>query len=222
MNILEKLDTILEKYYLNYNNIFEHLDPRLLSAKTKEEINRFNEENQTINFCNAIQQECADAVVWYEFPWRIDGIKNGNQKISSNRFDAVVYLTKNKSLLIIEAKCLRKPSKYDDMHTDLKRICGKGDFSSIQANFPEFNDVYAVILADYWKKKSGDYKDIVSSWNSKNTDKVLVDFTTDVNDYLDDAKWESSTLERFGEKYKDYYLLTLIGKIKEMPNYKNK
>ena len=39
------------------------------------------------------------------------------------------------------------------MHTDLKRICGKGNYSSIQANFPEFNEVYAVILADYWKKK---------------------------------------------------------------------
>lgn len=51
---------------------------------------------------------------------------------------------------------------------------------------------------------------------------VLVDFTKDVDDYLDDAKWESSKLERFGEKYKDYYLLTLIGRIKEIPNYKNK
>lgn len=223
IQIIAKLDDILTDYHEKYKDIFKYINPGILKANSKEVVKRFNEENQTINFCRAVQEHCEDAIVWYEYPWRIEGIKEGNKKLSSNRFDAVIYLPKDRTLLIVESKCLRKPSKYNDMRNDLKRICGKDQYTTIQANFPSFNNVYAIILADYWKRKTGNYTKVEESWKTefdklKETD-VLFKFKSDVNEYLDVLKSNSSPENKF-KGFEDYFLFALIGRIKEKPTYR--
>ena len=78
-----EIKKILDVYYKEYKNIFNVFG---FSS------DRFTEENQTVNFCRAVQKICEDALVWYEYPWVNDVVKN--ERKSNSRFDEVIYLPK--------------------------------------------------------------------------------------------------------------------------------
>ena len=210
------IEEIKKSYCQKYNEIFNYMDPRL-------EADRFNEENQTVNFCRALQEIYNDAIVWYEYPWKTEK-KVDNIKDSCNRFDAVVYCHNEKFLFIIEAKCLRKKSKYEALNIDLERICGKNNYkrngNKVIINIPKPKKIYSVILADYWHcEKSRSFKDIHKKWNNlieTNNDEFAI-FKKHVQNWIAEPIWIISEPKTFA-KYENYYLMAMIGEIKNVEN----
>lgn len=209
------IEEIKNSYCQKYNEIFKYMDPRL-------EADRFNEENQTVNFCRTLQEIYNDAIVWYEYPWKTEK-KEGNKKDSCNRFDAVVYCPEE-FLFVIEAKCLRKKSKYEALNIDLERICGKKGYerngNKVIINITKPKKIYSVILADYWHcKKSRSFKDIHTKWNDNietNNDK-FARFKNNVQSWIAKPIWIISDLKTFA-KYENYYLMAMIGEIENAEN----
>lgn len=205
------IETIKDEYCKKYNNIFEYMDPRI-------EADRFNEENQTVNFCRTMQEIYKDAIVWYEYPWKTEK-KEDNIKDSCNRFDAVVYCPNEEILFVIEAKCLRKKSKYEALNVDLERICGKKDYerkgNKVIINIPKPKKIYSVILADYWNcKNSRNFKNTNLRWN-ENLDNITDEFAvfkSHVQSWITEPVWIISEPKTFA-KYENYYLMAMIGKI---------
>jgi len=202
-----EIKAILETYYEEYKNIFKIFD---FSA------DRFTEENQTVNFCRAVQKECEGALVWYEYPWENEKIKK--QRKSKSRFDAVIYLPKEKALIIVESKCLRHKRKYEAMYKDLERIIDKNNNVKIK-NEIKPKTVYAVILADYWSKgEKSQYHNLQTYWKKdadtnalkQDKNKLFDEFVLTTKN-LENPNWNCS-----GEliENKNYFLLSVIGKIK--------
>lgn len=203
------LRKILEAYHNEYKKLFEIFD---FSA------DRFTEENQTVNFCRAVQSVYEDAVVWYEYPWKNDVVKNERQ--SSSRFDAVIYLP-NETLVVVEAKCLRHKDKYLAMKGDLERIISHHE--NVVLRDYTIKTVYAVILADFWnsKKSTAQFHDLQKYWNaSPNKDKLVQDegkmFSqfAEVAGELSNPQWNYKECS-IESKKKYYYLLSMIGKVKQ-------
>ncbi len=197
---------IHEHYYKAYDRIFECLD---FSKKP----DRFTEENQVVNFCEAVKSVyLKDAICWYEYPWSPSKSAH-KKKNSGNRFDAVVYIPSIKALLIVEAKCLRKTTKYESITNDLMRVCEQKNEQITLVQDKCIENIYVVILADYWKKTKGPQKDILDQWNSEVCNGLLHDFIEEVKDKVTDSMWTVSPDERFSP-YDSYYLLSMIGEIK--------
>lgn len=198
----EAIEEILSYYYNEYNRVFACFD---FSGKA----DRFTEENQTVNFCRAVKEKYPEAVTWYEHPFAGE---NGTK-----RFDAVVYIKEINSLLIVEAKCLRKHSKYEAMYNDLERICKykNQDISIFGAANPT---VYAVILADHWYKTHGIYyTDLLRNWKQGCVDACRPE-EKKFSDFMDKAAAEIMephwAVKDFSSQYKNYHLLTMIGKVR--------
>ena len=232
----DQIDNILSNYYAEYERIFNVFD-------FSDNPDRFTEENQTVNFCRAVQSVFPDAVVWYEYPfkpvpeeyqdtakcqtcdYRNQSKKDSPKKASSNRFDSVIYIPSCQTLLIVEAKCLRKHSKYEAMYNDLARICAQKD-TNIKLHNQEITSIYAVILADYWKKgkHAQYYMYILSDWKKGLSDHYVgkescfrcfkecsVKNLDKVNQYWDPPH---SSPVPYSFSNSNYHLLSLIGKIK--------
>ncbi len=202
-----KIQKILDAYHEEYENIFKVFD---------FSVDRFTEENQTVNFCRAVQKECAGALVWYEYPWENEEIKNLRK--SKSRFDAVIYLPKEKALIIVESKCLRHKGKYEAMHSDLERIINENKNVKIKN---KIETVYAVILADFWngKRKNSQYYNLQNYWKEgvdtkelKQDEKKWFDKFVDLtNNNLENPDWNCK--ENLIDN-KNYHLLSVIGKVK--------
>lgn len=212
-DIYESLTLLFKQYCNEYAKIFKYMDPRI-------EANRFNEENQTVNFCRSIQSIFNDAIVWYEYPWKTKDIAKGNTKNSCYRFDAVIYIPSKQSLFVIEAKCLRKKTKYEAMNKDLERLCGKltelENGEKVLINIPNPKNIYAVILADYWLHPNArSFKATNTEWckNKSASDIEFKTFKDNINNWLCDPEWYISDTENFAN-YKNYYLMAIIGQIK--------
>ncbi len=212
--VYKALASVFNEYCNEYSKIFKYMDPRI-------EANRFNEENQTVNFCRAIQNVFNDAIVWYEYPWKTKDITKNKQKNSCYRFDAVVYIPDKKALLVIEAKCLRKKSKYEAMNKDLERLCGKSteldNGKKVLINIPKPEKVYAVILADYWQHPNARaFKTTNKEWskNEKASDIEFKIFKDNVNNWLCNSEWHISESQKFND-YKNYYLMAMVGQIEK-------
>lgn len=193
---------IIDTYYAEYEKVFSYFD-------FSEKADRFTEENQTVNFCQAVKAEFPEAVTWYEHPFQADG--------ATNRFDAVVYIKEINSLLIVEAKCLRKHSKYEAMYHDLERICKykNRDISIFNAAEPT---IYAVILADYWRKpKATYYCGLLRDWKRgcvgtyRPEEAKFADFMNKATTEIIEPHWE---VKDFSSKHENYHLLTIIGKVR--------
>ena len=203
---LNKIKDILKMYYDEYKNIFKIFD---FSA------DRFTEENQTVNFCRAVQKECEGALVWYEYPWENEEIKNLRK--SKSRFDAVIYLPKENALIIVESKCLRHKGKYEAMYNDLKRIINENNNVKIKN---KIETVYAVILADYWSKgERSQYHNLQNYWkNDVDTNALKQDKNKLFNKFVEltTEKLENPIWNCKGKliENKNYFLLSVIGKIK--------
>lgn len=236
------LNDIYENYKNEYNHIFEYINP-IYHAE------RFTEENQTVNFCNALKEVFGkeNIYTWFEYPWKIHGVTFGSEKNSSCRFDAVVFI-KNQdndkgNLLIIESKCLRSDSKYIAIRNDFCRILGCKINNDNNCDLEQFTDnktenkklidihiledkidnVYAVILADYWyKPRAQKYRDIQKRWN-KNFCGEKKDLFDDFKDTITiainsnlinelDCKPHKISIQNNQTK-KEYFLLTLIARI---------
>ena len=161
-----KLKKIYEKCEQEYTNIFRYISPI-------ENAERFTEENQTLNFYNAVRSIYPNTVAWFEYPWK------PNKTSPPKRFDAIILSKDEKTsktiLFIVEAKCLRSNKKHQAIKKDFLRTIGKDEngntfTDSIRIHTSCPTEVYTVILADYWNKK-----DIVLTDNwvepSKNCDK---------------------------------------------------
>jgi hypothetical protein len=196
---------ILTHYYEEYEKVFS-------CFAFSEKADRFTEENQTVNFCQAVKRKYPDAVVWYEYPFPGDKY--------ANRFDAVIYIPEKNCLLIVEAKCLRHTRKYIAMKNDLVRICERGrqninlKDSSIQPA------VYAVILADYWaSKQKYSFINVLQDWEKKSKDDI-VSVETEFKKFKDYAfehlvQWPDWKVKPIlASNNKEYHLLTLIGEVK--------
>lgn len=201
----ETIDQILQLYYAQYRTIFTCFD---FSAKA----DRFTEENQTVNFCQAVRGVFQDAVVWYEYPFPGDEF--------ANRFDGVVYIPETNCLLMIEAKCLRHAKKYDAMHNDLLRICQRGGQDVVLKNANAKPTVYAVILADYWSsKKKRTFANVLQDWKKNSIEGIVSEeeafraFKSDALSHLHQPlAWSVEPIHKSGRK--EYHLLTLIGEVK--------
>lgn len=198
----DQIDNILSNYYAEYERIFNVFD-------FSDNPDRFTEENQTVNFCRAVQSVFPDAVVWYEYPF------NGNDY--KNRFDAVIYIPACHSLLIVEAKCLRKDSKYRAMLNDLNRICISDNYTQIKLN-GQIDTTYGIILADFWYKSGRHaYKKTLNGWCETTSveytekEQPFIDFRTNASTYLENRRWDKKD---FSAHRENYHLLSLIGKIK--------
>lgn len=228
-----KLKEIYEAYKLEYEEIFKYISP----ANHAE---RFTEENQTLNFFNAVRKVHESAVAWFEYPWNVKGITFGKKKNSSKRFDAIIYIEKLNVLLIVESKCLRNQNKYKAMTNDFCRTLGRfgyiegendRDFSSfvekhekikIHLNGKNPAKVYTVILADYWHRPSATtYKEIHNYWNNKNnyrgTD-YYSKFLCIINEASETgiiSTPETQVLQISNSLLDKYHLLTMIAEIKE-------
>ncbi len=189
---------IHDNYYQAYNDIFNYLD---FSGKA----DRFTEENQVVNFCEAVKSVFPDTICWYEYPWKP---KSGDSK----RFDAVLYIPKKKALLVLEAKCLRHSGKYQAMTNDLIRVCEKNNTDQIKLNSKySKSKTYVVILADYWDK--GGKNNTHQEWVGQTKNGVLKNFAQAVaNKNVKGPEWRA---EKMGLKSNsaDYYLLSMIGEI---------
>lgn len=171
-------DEIYKCYKEEYEKIFKIIYP-------ENHAERFTEENQTLNFYNAIRSIYKDTIAWFEYPWRIDGVTFAEEKSSSKRFDGVVYVPELDSMFIVEAKCLRNKNKYEAMADDLCRILGMYGSECPEGKKPSdsFTEVgkvkihtdrkvprkvYAVILADFWcKSRSRTYRKIDKHWETE-------------------------------------------------------
>ena len=113
-----KLDKIYEQYEKEYTNIFTHISP-------VENAERFTEENQTLNFYNAVRSTYPNTVAWFEYPWKL------NKTTPPKRFDAIILSkdeeTSKTILFIVEAKCLRSNKKHQAMRKDFLRTIGKNE-----------------------------------------------------------------------------------------------
>lgn len=223
-----KLDKIYEQYEKEYENIFKYISP----AKIAE---RFTEENQTLNFYNAVRSIYPETVAWFEYPWKVKGVTSGDVKSSSKRFDAVIYVKEINAMLIVESKCLRYDSKYKAINKDFCRIlgCNYTDNNNIQSfttsdkiiirtNQITPTNVYSVILADYWNKPSAkSYKNIQNFWTKEIDNKSGYELfdkfkenieKAKINRYIDAPDWK--VIPKGNETFPNkYYLLTLIAKI---------
>ena len=229
-----ELNSINTAYEAEYSHIFEHINP-VLNAE------RFTEENQTINFFNALKKIYGEENIyaWFEYPWKIDGVTFGNNKKSSYRFDAVIFV-KNKNndkgnLLIVEAKCLRGDTKYTAINSDFCRILGCNSklerhtnntnkkLIKLHISKDKIENIYTVILADYWKKRSAKfYKNINERWMQINDNKqndLFDKFQNTVQNaykknYTDTPLWnEPIHVKDIKDTNNKYYLLTLFSKI---------
>ena len=169
-----------------------------------------------MNFCRAVQKICEDALVWYEYPWVNDEVKN--ERKSNSRFDAVIYLPKEKALIVVVAKCLRHKGKYEAMYNDLERIIEENNKVIINNN--KIKTIYAVILADFWngKRKNSQYYNLQNYWKK---DVDTNGFKQDENEWFNKfveltAELESPDWNCKGNLIdnKNYHLLSVIGKVK--------
>ncbi len=169
---------IYKCYKEEYERIFKIIYP-------ENHAERFTEENQTLNFYNAIRRVYNDTIAWFEYPWRIDGVTFAAEKSSSKRFDGVIYVPELESMLIVEAKCLRNKNKYIAMTDDFCRILGMYGSECPAGKKPSdsFTDigkvkihtggkiprkVYAVILADFWcNDRARTYRKIDNFWETE-------------------------------------------------------
>lgn len=230
-----KLKEIYEVYKLEYEKVFNHILPI-------NHAERFTEENQTLNFFNAVRKVHESAVAWFEYPWNVKGVTFGKEKSSSKRFDAIIYIEELNALLIIESKCLRNQNKYKAMTNDFCRTLGRCgyrddeeicDFTpfvetdnklKIHLNGKKPAKVYSVILADYWyKPKATTYKNIHNYWKNKNNYKGT-DYYSKFLGILKEATEtgivstpETQVLQISNSLLDKYHLLTMIAEIKE-PN----
>lgn len=232
----DQIDNILSNYYAEYERIFRVMD-------FCNQPDRFTEENQTVNFCRAVQRVFPDAVVWYEYPFtplpmegqgaeKCKGCRYTNkrnkkdkEKASSNRFDGVIYIPSCQILLIIEAKCLRSHSKYEAMYNDLARICMQRD-TNISLRGQKVSHIYAVILADYWKKgsRAQNYVHILEDWKEESSgcyvgkESCFQCFKNCAAEGLDtdDQYWRPNQNATTPYSFQNgkYHLLSLVGKIK--------
>ena len=196
----DKIKEILDAYYEEYKKIFDVFG---FSS------DRFTEENQTVNFCRAVQKECEGALVWYEYPWENEKIKNIRK--SKSRFDAVIYLPKENSLIIVESKCLRHKGKYEAMYNDLKRIINENNNVKIKN---KIETVYAVILADYWSKgEKAQYHNLQNHWKNghKQDENEWFNKFVELTAKLENPEWNCKGNLMAN---KNYYLLSMIGKVK--------
>lgn len=199
----KSIEQILAYYYEEYEKVFSCFD-------FSEKADRFTEENQTVNFCQAVKRRFPDAVVWYEYPFPGDKY--------ANRFDAVIYIPEENCLLIVEAKCLRHTKKYIATCNDLKRICERGR-EGIKLVNNSHPTVYAVILADYWaSERKRTFLNVLQDWEKAPDDMVsdeteFTDFKKYTFEYLDkEANWQAKPISASNNK--EYHLLSLIGKVK--------
>ena len=90
-----KFHEIYNYYRDEYERIFKMIYP-------ENHAERFTEENQTLNFYNAIRRVYKDTVSWFEYPWRIDGVTFAEKKSSSKRFDGVIYVPELDYMFVVE------------------------------------------------------------------------------------------------------------------------
>lgn len=169
----------INNYYRDeYERIFKMIYP-------ENHAERFTEENQTLNFYNAIRRVYKDTVSWFEYPWRIDGVTFAEKKSSSKRFDGVIYVPELDYMFVVEAKCLRNKNKYVAMTDDFCRILGMYGSECPEGKKPSdsFTDigkvkihtggkiprkVYAVILADFWSNdRARTYRETDNFWETE-------------------------------------------------------
>ena len=231
------LVNIYNYYTKEYEKIFNHILPI-------NHAERFTEENQTLNFFNAVRKVHASAVAWFEYPWNVKGVTFGKEKSSSKRFDAIIYIEKLNVLLIVESKCLRNQNKYKAITNDFCRTLGRYgyrddeeicDFKPFVGTDKKLNihlngnkpaKVYSVILADYWHKpKATTYKNIHTHWkidtdnNYQGTD-YYSKFLGIINEASETgiiSTPETQVLQISNSLLDKYHLLTMIAEIKK-PN----
>lgn len=150
----ENLSHILEGYYQEYIRPLVYLDPRNKSKTGNA--NLFNEHNQTVSFYHALRQVFPKAVGWFELSIGKNPPNTPAGRESTNAIDGIVYIPECSCLLIIEAKGLRRPSKFLAIADDLQRTFGTNRSSTEAiANYrlklkEKPHHVYAVILSDIW------------------------------------------------------------------------
>jgi hypothetical protein len=167
------LDNILSSYFDEYCRPLAYLDPRNLSKKSDR--NLFHEHNQTTNFYHAVRRHFDDAVIWFELSIgkKLPNTKKGKE--STNAIDGIIYIPQCDTLLIIEAKGLRKKSKFIDILNDLNRTLGKSrtpaDISSYKLQLRKTQHVYAITLADIWGDKDrAEHSRFQKDWDINFTD----------------------------------------------------
>ncbi len=202
------LDKIYKQYETEYKNIFRYISPA-------DNAERFTEENQTLNFYNAVRSTYPNTFAWFEYPWKPD--KTSPPK----RFDAIIFSkdeeTSKTILFIVEAKCLRSNKKHHAMRKDFLRTIGKDEnkktfTDSIRIHTLCPTEVYTVILADYWNKQNCV---VNNNWleHSKNCDKPKF------QDFINLVKENSPSIEKpswnvISLLESKYHLLTMVAKIK--------
>lgn len=219
MSFATKINDVLNDYYEEYQRPFKYIDPRNLSKNSNK--NLFNEHNQTVNFCSAVRHYFKDSVAWYELSIG-KTIKGG-----TNAIDGIVYIPDEKTLLIIEAKGLRKLSKFKAIHTDLLRSIGKNRITEqeildyqIQLQPPEH--VYAITLADVWGATGGKNND----WNKyfinaklSNKADCQNEFSTGFQETVSQnngfVKWWGSDAIKIKNKNEKYHLLAMVYELSE-------
>ena len=155
MQFEDQLGQVFERYYDEYTRPLKYLDPRNMSKKGNP--NLFNEHNQTVSFYQALRQCFPNAVGWFELSiGKKANAETGRE--STNAIDGIVYIPECHTLLIIEAKGLRRHSKFVAIADDLKRTLGTERSSAEEiANYKlklkeKPRQVYAVTLADIWSR----------------------------------------------------------------------
>lgn len=226
MSFKEKSTEIFEKYYAEYQRPFDYIDPRNLSKASDQ--NLFNEHNQTVNFCNAVRMVYPNSIAWYELSVGIT-YSEKHKKNGTNAIDGIVYIPEENTLLVIEAKGLRKESKFIAITNDLKRTIGElgrneTDDYKIQIERPQH--MYAVTLADIWSGPDENAKDewkidfeskTLSSQNKCKEKYFNKDygFKTLADKNKDNVIWDSSEPFKPYPKAKAYRLLVMLYKMSE-------
>ena len=146
---------IIENYYCKeYIRPLKYIDPRNVSKSGDTYL--LNEHNQTVAFYNAVKKYYEgkhEVVAWFELSIGKNPPKKEGGRESTNAIDAIIYISGLDTLFIVEAKGLRKESKFQAILDDFKRMIGTNRVKSpsdykIQMEKP--SQVYAITLADIW------------------------------------------------------------------------
>lgn len=126
---MKKIDfkKIIENYYYeDYKRPLKYIDPRNVSKNSDTYL--LNEHNQTVSFYNAVQKYYAEeheVVAWFELSVGKNPPKKDGGRESTNAIDAIIYIIGLDTLFIVEAKGLRKESKFHAILNDFNRTIGE-------------------------------------------------------------------------------------------------
>lgn len=153
---------ILEKYYQEYQRPLKYLDPRNISKTGDPYL--LNEHNQTVHFYHALRNFYPqwDVIGWFELSIGKKLPTTQNGKSSTNALDGIVYIPETNTLFIIEAKGLRKETKFTAITKDFQRTIGTNRAqypNDYILQMPRPSQMYAITLADLWGKPTGNRTD---------------------------------------------------------------